>query len=276
MKPAAPKKSGASKKRTPEKTSFEKAVAKHGAILVANPVIENLTSAQVEDKKETDPDEYEIRLDALHERWRHPNDYPALTKSQEQELINAGRIKDQRNVIPGENLPAFCGAKELQKILQAKFPACGHNFDRQTLQHWKKGYPENRMSNPEIPPFPKTEGQNNYNVKACIDWVQRWIVELGNKLNGGGIIAGSKTDQLKDLALEEGRFDLEIKKGHWVSRKEAEISGIGIIKRFQAITRDEIRAEFIKDDIARGERLIDALEIKYADAGKDESEPDQP
>lgn len=161
------------------------------------------------------------------------------------------------------------GQTRIAEILQKHFRAAGHpdfKCKRQYIVLWSKptkGRPQG---------FPKPTDGNRYHVADCIAWVEANVIKKGVDDDEDANLQQRAADAVARLKIrkdDEHKFDFEIKRGKYISAREAEIAAIGLAKRFLAITRDEIRAAFLKIDVRRGEELIDALDMKYSEAANE-------
>mgnify|MGYP007082002454 FL=1 len=151
---------------------------------------------------------------------------------------------------------------------------------REILAHYRPDYPKFECSREYIRhwqrrtenPFPASRKNNTYNVKECLDWVREYVIKKNglddkdaNLMQRAAEAVARKKIRLND----EHEFDFKVKQAMYILKREAEIAAIGLAKRFLAITRDEIRAAFLKIDVPRGEELIDALDMKYKEAANE-------
>ncbi len=160
------------------------------------------------------------------------------------------------------------GQTQIAAVLRKHFQPEHPDFkcQRQYIVLWSKptrGRPQG---------FPKPNDANRYNIADCIAWVKKNVIGAGVEDDEEAKLlqrAANSVALTKIRIDEEHKFDFEVKQGKYILAREAEIQAIGLAKRFLAITRDEIRAAFLKTDIKRGEELIDALESKYSEAANE-------
>lgn len=121
-------------------------------------------------------------------------------------------------------------------------------------------------------PFPRPNpNSNKFNIDDVDAWAVRYIEKNGKKEDKDANLMQQAADAVarKKIRMDEQhKFEFEIQKGEYVLRRDAEIATIGLAKQFLMIVRDEIRAEFVKDDPARGEVLIDRVDLKIKEAGE--------
>jgi len=129
-----------------------------------------------------------------------------------------------------------------------------------------------RYQQRQYDPFPKADGNNCFHVQNCLDWGRRHVEKNGKGDDKDANLMQQAADAVarKKIRMdEEHAWDFEVKQGLYVLKREAEIATIGLAKQFLMITRDEIRAEFVKDDPARGEALIDRMDMKIKEAANE-------
>ena len=160
------------------------------------------------------------------------------------------------------------GQTQIAAVLQKHFRENGHpDFvcRRQYIVKWSKPT-RNRPYG-----FPKPDNANRHKVEDCIKWVSENIFKNGIEDDPDGRLqqrAAEAVARLKIRKDEEHKFDFDIKLGKYVLSKDAEIARLGVAKTLLYITREKIRAEFLRDDVARGERLIDQIDIAIEEAAK--------
>jgi hypothetical protein len=160
------------------------------------------------------------------------------------------------------------GQTRIAEVLQKHFRAAGHSdfkCKRQYIVLWSKptkGRPQG---------FPKPTDGNRFKISDCITWVESNVIKKGVEDDEDANLQQRAADAVarkKIRSDEEHKFDFEIKRGKYIAAREAEIDRLGVAKTILFIVREKIRAEFLKDDIQRGEKLIDQIDIGIEEASK--------
>lgn len=124
----------------------------------------------------------------------------------------------------------------------------------------------------QIDPFPRPNERNRFDIQHCLEWAKRHFEKNGKADDKEANLMQQAADAVarKKIRMDsEHEYDFNVKQGLYVLRREAEIATIGLAKQFLMIVRDEIRAEFVKDSPARGESLIDRLDMKIKEAANE-------